>query len=314
MSLIDILFDDFNRPDVPGAAVLVARDGEVRLARGYGLANLETRAPCAPETNFRLASVTKQFTALCVLLLAARGKLSLDDELPRFFPGFHRVTIRQLLTHTSGLPDYEELIPADTTAPVKDRDVLELLRGRERTYFPPGARFRYSNSGYALLALVVEAVSGMTFAEFLRRHVFAPLQMNNTVAYEAGVSDVPRRAMGYTRRGDVFELTDQSLTSAVLGDGGIYSSVADLFKWDQALYTEKLIGQSWLRQAFTDWGHGYGFGWFVEAGRLWHHGETCGFTTRIERFPDKRLSVIILANRREAQLSGIARKLANFAP
>ncbi len=314
MSTIDSLFDDFNRPDAPGASVMVIGDGAVRLARGYGLANLQTKSPCAPETNFRLASLTKQFTALCLLLLAERGQLSLDDPLPRFFPGFHCVTLRQLLTHTSGLPDYEDLIPAGATVPVKDRDVLELLRGQGSALFPPGDRFRYSNSGYALLALVVEAVSGMTFAGFLRQHIFAPLQMDRTVAYEAGISQVPNRALGYSKRGDVFEQTDQSLTSAVLGDGGIYSSVANLFKWDQALYTEKLIARSWLRQAFTDWGHGYGFGWFVDAGRVWHYGDTCGFTTRIERFPERKFTVVILANRRDAQLSAIARKLADFAP
>jgi CubicO group peptidase (beta-lactamase class C family) len=186
-----------------------------------------------------------------------------------------------------------------------------LLRREDRTAFPAGTRFRYSNSGYALLALVVEAASGKPFSTFLRQNIFEPLAMRNTVAWEAGVSEVPRRAIGYTRRGAVFEETDQSVASAVLGDGGIYSSIIGLLQWDQALYGEKLVRRAILEQAFTDHGNGYGFGWFVDREKVWHYGETCGFTTRIERFPRQRRTVILLANRRDANLAAIARKLGS---
>jgi CubicO group peptidase (beta-lactamase class C family) len=307
------LFAEFDRPDVPGLAVLVAEEGQIRLARGYGAANLETPCPVTPDTNFRLASLTKQFTAMSILLLAARRNLALQDPLMAFVPGFGpyaaTITLFHLLTHSSGLEDYEDLISLETTAPLKDRDVLELLRKRNRTYFPPGTAFRYSNSGYALLALVVEAVSGKRFPEFLRENIFEPLAMRNTVAWEPGVSEVSRRAIGYTQRGGAFEQTDQSLTSAVLGDGGIYSSINDLFRWDQALYGEKLADGPMLEQAFTDQGGGYGFGWFIDREKVWHYGETCGFTTRIERFPKQRRTIILLANRRNADLASIARKL-----
>ncbi len=309
----DELFADFNRPDVPGLSVLVAQEGEIRLVRSCGAANLGTNTPVSPDTNFRLASLTKQFTAMSIMILAERGKLALDDPLPAFVPGFPRygeyITLAHFLTHTSGLLDYEDLIPAETATPLKDRDVLEILRRLDRTFFPPGKRFRYSNSGYALLALVVEAASGISFSAFLRGNIFEPLAMRNTIAYEAGVSEVPCRAIGYSRRGGGFEETDQSLTSAVLGDGGIYSSVTDLFQWDQALYGEKLVSRPMLDQAFTDHGGGYGFGWFIDRDKVWHFGETCGFTTRIERFPLKRQTVILLANRRDADLATIARKL-----
>jgi CubicO group peptidase (beta-lactamase class C family) len=312
---------EFDRPDAPGLVLMVIENGEASLVRSYGLANLETGARCEPRTNFRLASVTKQFTAMAILILVERGGLSLQDKLPWFFPGFppsgKELTVFHLLTHTSGLHDYEDLIPPGTTIALKDRDVLEILGRQDQTYFPPSAGFHYSNGGYALLALIVEAVSGRSFAEFLRDNIFLPLGMDGTVAYEAGVSEVPHRALGYSKRGAAFEQTDQSLTSSVLGDGGIYSSVLDMFKWDQALHTEKLIKRSLLREAFTAHskvsdmaGSGYGFGWYVEKERLWHYGSTCGFSTSFHRFSASKQSVICLANRSDAGLEPIVRKVA----
>jgi CubicO group peptidase (beta-lactamase class C family) len=313
---VDKHYADFDQPGVPGLAWMLVVGGKAVYARGYGLANLQTGVRCQPETNFRLASVTKQFTAMATL--------TLEDKLPRFFPDFppcgKEITIRQLLTHTSGLLNYEDLIPPGTTVALKDGDVLEILRQQDKTHFPPGASFRYSNGGYALLALIVENVSGGGFADFLRDSIFLPLGMNNTVAYEEGISEVPHRAIGYSRKGAGFEQTDQSLTSAVLGDGGVYSSVLDLFKWDQAFYTEKLIGRPLLQQAFTAQagasdapGSGYGFGWYVEGQgrneRLWHHGSTCGFTTSFHRFPARNESLILLSNRSEAGLEAIVRKV-----
>jgi CubicO group peptidase (beta-lactamase class C family) len=322
---IDEDFAEFDRPNVPGLVWMNIEHGQATTVRSFGLANLETGDRCEPHTNFRLASVTKQFTAMAILILAQRRELSLEDKLIRFFPDFlpcgKEMTIRHLLTHTSGLLDYEDLIPPGATVALKDRDVLEIAQKQHETHFVPGAGFRYSNGGYALLALIVEIVSGRSFAKFLHENIFLPLGMNNTVAYEAGVSGVPHRALGYSKKGAVFEQTDQSLTSAVLGDGGIYSSVLDLFKWDQALDTEKLIHRPLLREAFTAHssvsdmpGSGYGFGWYVEGQgdgkRLWHYGSTCGFSTSFHRFPARRQSVILLANRSEAGLETIVRKMA----
>jgi CubicO group peptidase (beta-lactamase class C family) len=307
------LFAEFDRPNVPGLAVLLAREGEIVLAEGFGAANIAAKAPVTPDTNFRLASLTKQFTAMSIMLLAERGKLAFEDALPNFFPGFPSyggsITLRHLLTHTSGLIDYEDVMPPETTTQLKDRDVLEILRQQDRTLFPPGTKFRYSNSGYALLALAVEITSGKSFATFLRENIFEPLGMRNAVAYEAGISEVPLRAIGYAWNGGGFEEADQSPTSAVLGDGGIYSSINDLFKWDQALYGEALVSRSMLEQTFTNHGNGYGFGWFIDGEKVWHYGETCGFTTRIERFPKKRQTVILLANRRDADIAPLAQEL-----
>lgn len=322
---LDTLFEEYAQPDVPGAAVMVIEQGKPLVAKAYGLANLEDRTPCDTETNFRLASLTKQFTAMAVMLLWERKKLWLDGRLGDFLPEFpehaKQVTIRHLLTHTAGLMDYEELIPAGTRTPVRDRDVLGLLAQEGRTYFTPGSSFRYSNSGYALLALIVELCSGQTFAQFLAQNIFGPLEMTGTVAYEPGVSLVRHRAYGYSAGAGSFWRTDQCLTSSVLGDGGVYSSVADLCKWDQALYASQLVSQKTLELAFTPAtasdhpNTGYGFGWYVGQHRglkeIWHRGNTIGFTTRIARFPEKQFTVIILTNRNEASLAALPHRIAD---
>jgi CubicO group peptidase (beta-lactamase class C family) len=323
---VDALFQEFNQARLSGASVMVINRGKVVLAKGYGLASVEERTPCGIKTNFRLASVTKQFTAMAVMTLAERGKLLLDERLTDFFPEFpaygRLITVRHLLTHTSGLIDYEDVIPKGTEIPVLDRDVLRLLMQQDKTYFPPGTKYRYSNSAYALLALIVEARSGNTFACFLKENIFQPLKMGNTLAYEQGLSVVSNRAIGYSPDPSGFKRTDQSLTSSVLGDGGIYSSVADLYQWDRALYTAKLVSRKMLKLAFTPGpatehaDTGYGFGWFIGHYRglqeIWHSGNSLGFTTRIARFPEKKFAVIILTNRNEAQIAEFPHRIADW--
>jgi CubicO group peptidase (beta-lactamase class C family) len=328
---VEALFADFNQADTAGASVMVIRDGAVVFAKGYGLADLAAKTPCSTNTNFRLASVSKQFTAMAVLILRERGKLSLDENLLAFFPEFpafgKQITVRHLLTHTSGLLAYEDLIPDGTTIPVLDQDVLRILAGNGATnsaptYFPAGSQYRYSNSAYALLALIVQARSGQTFAHFLKENIFTPLGMTNTLAYEAGNSVVPNRSFGHSLRTNGWQRTDQSLTSSVLGDGGIYSSVVDLFKWDQALYTMKLVSEKTLQEAFTPAtltdkpGRSYGFGWYLGEYRglkqIWHGGESIGFRTRLARFPEKKFSVIILCNRADAKLEEFPAKIADL--
>ena len=323
---VDALFKDFDHPNAPGASVIVIHNGKPVFAKGYGLADLVTRTPCTTNTNFRLASVSKQFTAMAVLMLADRGKLKLDERLTDFFPEFpaygKQITVQQLLTHTSGLIDYEDVIPTGTTIPVLDQDVLRLLMAQDKTNFAPGSQYRYSNSGYALLALIVEARSGQTFARFLKENIFAPLKMANTLAYEQGLSVVPNRAFGHTQNSNVWQRTDQSLTSSVLGDGGIYSSLADLMKWDQSLYKSKLVSERTLRVAFTPHtptdkpGRSYGYGWYLTEYRglkvIYHSGESIGFRTRLVRVPEKHFSVILLANRADAKLEDFPLRIADI--
>lgn len=320
---IDALFQDYNEVNAPGASVLVIRDGKTVFAKGYGLADLETKAPITTNTNFRLASVSKQFTAMCVLILVEQRKLRLDERLPDFFPEFpaygRDITVKHLLTHTSGLPDYEWMIPEGTTIPVLDQDVLRILLQPSQTNFPPGTQYRYSNTAYTLLALIVEVRSGQTFARFLKENIFEPLKMNNSLAYEAGLSSIPNRAFGHTLTTNIWQRTDQSLTSSVLGDGGVYSSVTDLAKWDAALYKHKLVSESTLRAAFTAHiptdrpGHSYGFGWYLTEHRgvreIYHGGSSRGFRTQLARFPEKKFTVIILSNRSDAQWDGFPEKI-----
>ncbi|MBN8227745.1 beta-lactamase family protein [Corallococcus macrosporus] len=308
---VDSLFRDYDGPDRPGASVVVIHDGQVVLRRAYGLASLEKREPATPDSNYRLASLSKQFTATAILLLVQEGRLRLDDRvadvLPGFPPALREVCIQHLLQHTSGLWDYEDFVPATQPVQVKDRDVLALVSRVDRTYFPPGTAVRYSNSGYAVLALVVEQVSGVPFARFLHERVFVPGGMRSTVAHEEGVSQVSRRAYGYAPGPGGFVPRDQSPTSAVLGDGGIYASVVDLVAWDRALDTDALLRTETRKQAWTPpvlpdgTSSRYGFGWFVDDDggrrRLSHHGETCGFTNAIVKYPEQRLTVIVLTNR-----------------
>ena len=293
--------------DVPGASVLVIRDGKAIVSRSYGFSDLEKQVRATPATNYRLASVTKQFTAAAVLLLAQDGRLSLDDPARRWLPSLpasvNSIRIRHLLAHTSGIVDYEDLMGPNTEVQIRDAGVLSLLESADSTYFTPGSSYKYSNSGYALLALIVERASGKPFATFLDERIFKPLGMNHTVAFVDGVSTVSNRAFGYTMRDSAWVRKDQSSTSAVLGDGGIYSSIDDLAKWDAALYDSRLLNDESRRVAFSaqtptsNPDIGYGFGWRITGETLWHSGETSGFRNVIVRYPARRLTVVILTNR-----------------
>jgi CubicO group peptidase (beta-lactamase class C family) len=292
---------------VPGAGVVVLRDGVPIVRCAYGLADIENRAAATPATNYRLASMTKQFTSAAILLLSEVGRLSIDDPVRRWLPTLpdaaDDIVIRHLLTHTSGLIDYEDVIPHGTTSQLRDADVLGLLEAENRRYFPAGTRYRYSNSGYSLLALIVGRASGKDFASYLREHIFQPLGMQNTVAFEAGISLVAHRAFGYSAALQAWTRTDQSLTSATLGDGGIYSSIDDLAKWEAALGDDRLLRPVSLRLAFQpatqtdDPAVQYGFGWRITGETVWHSGETTGFRNVIVRYPERRFTVIVLTNR-----------------
>ena len=306
---------------VPGASVLVLRDGKPPVRRSYGLADLEQHIPVTPATNYRLASVTKQFTAAAILLLNEAGKLQLDDSIRTWLPELpdatQGVTIRHLLTQTGGLIDYEDFVPDDAPQ-VHDADVLSLLAKQNRTYFTPGSNYRYSNSGYALVALIVERAAGQRFAAFLHDRIFAPLGMNATVAFEEGTSTVATRAYGYSAGGDSWTRTDQSTTSAVLGDGGIYSSIDDLAKWDAALNDDRLLNAKSRELAFAPATHtdnpsvDYGFGWRITGETLWHSGETRGFRNVILRYPQRKLTVIVLSNRNDPEPYSTALDIAQL--
>ncbi|WP_109123689.1 serine hydrolase domain-containing protein [Dyella sp. C11] len=299
--------------NVPGASLLVIKDGQPLVRRGYGLANMETREAATPATNYRLASVSKQFTAAAILLLAERGKLSLDDHarhwLPELPASHEDITIRQLLSHGGGLIDYEDLMPADQTAQISDADVLHMLAAEPRSYFPPGTSYRYSNGGYVLLGLIVERASGQSLPDFLARNIFQPLGMSHTLLYVHGGPAVTHRAYGYSDDNGHWMQTDQSPTSATRGDGGIYSSIDDLAKWDAALYDHRLLSDNSRQLAFSAQNtvtgepdvDSYGYGWRIHGDVLWHSGESMGFRNVIIRWPKQHLTVILLSNRNDPE-------------
>jgi CubicO group peptidase (beta-lactamase class C family) len=277
---------------------------------------------------------------MAIMLLVHDGRLHYEDHLTDVFPDFpdygKSITIRNLLNHTSGLLDYEDLMekpsastPADKIRQIKDAGVLAILKRQRTTKFPPGTKWDYSNSGYAVLAMVVQEVSGQPFGDFLHDQIFLPLKMTGTVAYEKGKNSVSNRAYGHAHEKGAWEELDQSSTSAVLGDGGVYSSLTDLAKWDQALANHALLSEAEMKPAITPvkvsggsvqepdgTPAAYGFGWFLNSykghPRMWHYGETVGFRTTIQRFVDDKLTIILLCNRDDLVPANLVLKVADL--
>ena len=287
-------------------AILVAKGGTILYRNAFGKANFQTGADFTPETTSNIGSVTKQFTALSIMILAERKKLSYDDPISKYIPEFYhsahftKVTLRHLLNHTSGMADYGDLAIDDSG--LDQKGLIAALLKKEDTMAEPGLRYRYSNPGYSVLAIVVERVSGKRFADFLEQEIFKPVSMSSTFVYDRAGKKTARAALGY----DQFGETDDGAPTAIPGDGGVYSTVDDLFKWDQALYTDKLVRQSTLSEAFTpgkvqQGTTTYGFGWNAEkqdgSEYLWHTGSNAGFRAFIGRRLADRVTVIMLTNK-----------------
>src|SRR5216684_922822 len=350
---MDSSFSGIASTDTPGLAVLVKKDGKIIFEEGYGVRDLRAKTAIDAQTNFRLASFTKQFTAMAVMLLVHDGKLRYNETLTEIFPDFPAygkpITIRNLLNHTSGLPDYEDLMDAEEKAKgmiwtpekqIQDAEVLELLKKEKNGKFAPGTSWSYSNSGYVVLGLTVAKASGKSYGEFLRERIFAPLKMNHTIVFQKGKNEVANRALGHSKQNGALKETDQSSTSATLGDGGIYSNLEDLAKWDDALRNHTLMSGKdfqpalapvklndrsephWPKEPSDDNLHpgkpvSYGFGWFLDPyqgrQRMWHTGSTMGFRTVIERFTDGDcLTVVILCNRTDLDPEKLALQVAEL--
>jgi len=298
-------------PNEPGAAVIVVKNGRTLLRKGYGMADMELGVKVEPDMVFRLGSITKQFTAAAVLLLAEQGKLSLSDDITKHLPDFpvggRQITIEHLLTHTSGIKSYTS-IPAWLGMWRKDMSVAELidLFKNEPADFAPGEQWRYNNSGYVLLGAVIEKLSGQSYEEFLRRNFFEPLGMRHTF-YGSASRVIPRRVPGYTRVRGGFENAAYLSMTQPYAAGSLLSNVDDLALWDAALYTERPLRQASLQKAFTPYklkdgtptGYGYGWSRSVYEGHavVEHGGGINGFLTSAVRLPDDRVFVAILQNR-----------------
>jgi len=334
---VDALFSRWDHTDTPGAAVMVIQKGKVVLKKGYGLADLESRSPITSDTAFLLASVTKQFTAMAIMILQERKQLSFDDPLSKFFSEFpphaQSVTVRLLLNHLAGFPEYDDLFVAtgkiDKNWPRSSKskrsefeptakDALGLLAGVKTLRFEPGTKFEYSNSGYVILAQIVEKVSGQRFSAFLQQNIFQPLEMNRSILYDETRPPLQNAALSYELQNGAYQDISYAPQNAVYGEDNIYTTLDDMFRWDQALYGEKLVRAETLKQAFTPGrlNHGksigYGFGWFVESRRVRHSGSWLGYRTAIARYPDKEFSVIVLSNVAECGVGTIVDKISEI--
>lgn len=318
--------DDYIRAEmqaqkIPGVSLAVIKNGEIVLAKGYGLANIEHQVPVKPETIFQSGSMGKQFTATAVMMLVEEGKLSLDDKLIKFFPdgpeAWRNITVRHLLTHTSGMGDYPD--DFDLRRDYTEEEMLQRIK-QISLASQPGEKWSYSNLAYVTLGVLIHKISGKFYGDFLQERVFKPLGMSTArVISEADI--VPNRAAGYRLVNG--ELKNQNWVSPTLNttaDGALYLTVYDVAKWDAALYTEKLLKRSSLEQMWTPVKlndgktHPYGFGWAlgqVRGHRIIEHGGAWqGFKSQISRYIDDKLTVVIFANQARANPAKVAHGVA----
>jgi CubicO group peptidase (beta-lactamase class C family) len=300
-------------------SILVSENGRVIYENGFGKADVKNNIPFTPAAPCYLASLTKQFTAMAVMMLAEQGKLSYSDTLSKYFPEFppyaQKITIRHLLNHTSGIPDYVRL--GLEHPGLTNKEVLDALVKQDSLDFLPGEQFEYSNSGYVLLAMIIEKASGKPYHVFLKQNIFGPLEMSSTTVYDESKPSIEGRARGYSRFGD-----DDDYTLLTHGEGGIYSTVEDLSKWDQTLYTEKLVKKSTLDEAFTPAKlndgstAGYGFGWgigkYKDEPTTSHAGRFGGFNTYIKRFLISHNAIIFLTNKGFKNMGAIGNTIINI--
>jgi CubicO group peptidase (beta-lactamase class C family) len=312
----DALVEKNHQAGLFDGSVLVAQDGQVIFSKGYGFSDRAEKIPNTPQTKFRIASVTKQFTAMAILLLQQQGKLSVEDDLCNYITDcpeiFKPIKIRHLLSHSSGIPN--------ATAYSLQGD--QMVSKYATLLFEPGEQFKYQDVGFNLAGRIIETVSGQSYASFLKQNIFEPLEMSNT-----GVDDMKQTdlAKGYSKaEGDI---ALQPLY--MFAEGSIYSTVEDLYRWDQALYTDKLLPESALRAMFTPQvavpdgqyygsidgskGWSYGFGWFIapkEMGYVLHGGTLPGYRTEIRRYMDDKAVIILLTNHEAVALHDTAESIA----
>ncbi|HLP45447.1 MAG TPA: serine hydrolase domain-containing protein [Candidatus Kapabacteria bacterium] len=325
---LDTLLNDLNKEGQFNGAVLIAKNGEIVFKKACGIANSETKTPLTTATPFNLASLAKQFTAMGIMILAEKGKLKYDDSIAKYLPelNFYKaITIRRLLNHTGGLSEYSELFEKyrwDTAKTADNDDLIALLKKHlPAPLFGAGSQYLYSNTGYALLASIIQKVSGQPYETFLKQNIFEPLGMRNSFAYNLKMKQSPgERAKGFIMKNTTPSPFDLTYMDGIMGDGNIYSSAEDLFIWDQALYTEKLVKKATLDQAYTPGRLNdgslidYGFGWLLSGDQksVRHQGAWVGFRTFIYRDLSLKNTLIILDNSTNRYFSQITRTLFEY--
>ncbi len=324
---VDKLFSPWDKTTSPGAAVAIIQDGEIIYKRGYGMAKLEDDLVMTPSKVFDIGSVSKQFTAACIAILSLEGKLSFDDDVRQYIPELPRyekpITLRHLLHHTSGLRDYNALLSLAGFRPDSDcptvEEALEIICRQKSLNHPPGEEYSYTNTGYFLLGLIVERVSGKSLNQFAQERIFRPLGMKNTLFQDNHNQIIKNRASGYSPEGDGFRL-EMSAWDEV-GDGNVYTTVEDLYLWDQAFYNFKL-GRELMELLHTqgvlnngqkiDYAFGLVIGNYRGLRTVSHGGSWAGFRASLLRFPEERFSVICLSNLSTFNPSAISLKIADI--
>ncbi len=319
---VDAYLKPYLDMQVFSGSVLIARHGKILLSKGYGMANYELEVANTPKTRFHLASISKTFTAASVLLLEERGLLSTADRLAKYLPDYpngDKITIHHLLVHTSGIPNVNNFPQYNdwsrfpqTTASLIDKFKNQPLN------FEPGARYEYSNSNYNVLAFIIEKVSGKSYGDFLKANIFDPLDMKDTGHDGNAAVLIKNAASGYTPAGfDGFEKTPYLDWTIKTGNGSLYSTVEDLYKWDRALYTEKILKKSTRDKIFTNHIDGVGYGWFIS--RRFNrrcirmNGRSPGFQGEIHRYIDEDTCVIVLGNNYSGAASFMINDIAAIA-
>ncbi|WP_147296649.1 serine hydrolase domain-containing protein [Flagellimonas nanhaiensis] len=320
---------------------LILKDGKIVFQGAYGIGNIAPIDSLKLNSVFRIGSVSKQFTAMGIMILKDKGKLSYDQDIRDFIPElpYEGITIRHLLNHVSGLPDYTGMMNKNWKTELKNNDPQKLVSGNDdlirmfaqekpEVYFKPGEKWEYSNTGYVLLATIVSRSSGVSFGQFLKEHIFKPAGMEDTSVYKyipGSDPQMPMRVYGFrTELNGVDRVsTDYHYLNGVAGDGGIYSTLADLLKWDRILYTERLVSKNTLKEAFdsTVLNNGeienYGFGWRITQSpngkkAVYHSGGWVGFSSYIYREIEEDNCIIFLANNSTKYLWGVTDPLINM--
>ena len=315
ISQADAYLSKLTKAKLFSGSVLLERNGKVLVRKGYGKADREKHLVNTAQTKFRIGSLTKQFTAMAILILQARGKLNVQDRICTYFSrcpaAWQKITLHHLLTHTSGIPDFISFPDFKITMRSPSSPTQTIARFKDKPLdFQPGEKFSYSNSGYVVLGAIIEQTSGKKYETFLQENIFVPLQMVNS-GYDHNNGDL---AIGYQNQTNLADFIDMSIPYAA---GGLYSTVEDLYRWDRALYTDKLISKSLRDKMFTAFGgFGYGYGWGIgkEGDRPMasHAGGINGFSSSITRYPNDKIVIIVLSNREDGNSGDIGVQLAKI--
>ncbi len=325
---IDKLFHKWDNPNTPGAAIGIIQNGKMLYSKGYGMATLEHNVPNTSHTAFSIASNSKQFTAACIVLLSQQGKLDLNQSLYSIYPDFPEyaktISIKNLLNHTSGMRDYAQITYLSGARPndyFNDDDIMKWVKGQKELNFPTGEKYLYCNSGYWLLGQIVKKISGMGLNDFARKELFEPLRMNNTYFFDDNSMLIKHRASGYipSRSGTFFNLLS---TRENVGDGGGYTTVEDMKKWDDEFYEQKVLNASFWKLMTTrgvlnngetiTYASGLELKEYKGLKTIDHGGRAPGYWSNILRFPEQKLTVIVFTNREDANATPLGYRIADL--